>query len=399
MAKNTQLDLSKPSLQAPALPKPLPGLVEYKVDGVLWRCNRFDLLAAEFPITAPDQLPTFQGVAMGRERAWLIVRRLFGMQPVVPPASTAMEDMRPWQREELAADLGLTRAQMQAELDAVRGAWVGVAKSAPAPEAPAPKAAAREEFLFADDDLLTRHGFTMRFGSVDERNWFAQRVRDYEKVLNEKFASVLARNALMTELRIYQLDAFLNDTEKCKTGESSWKANLKLRQELDGNYQDLLKQIRDLCPWAGAVAGKFAFAGVMSDVTKAIQEYAARNDTRLVDGIFTATEIQVECHRSVQVPDPRYRAGLVTYLNAAKAGLWDPNWKPAFEFSLLRRIDAGWKAGFVAAGDESGEKLPDLEQDGPAGEYDSLKLPEGIKLTNDNEQPDTTTKHHQPNTK
>ena len=41
----------------------------------------------------------------------------------------------------------------------MRGAWVGVAKSAPAPEAPPPKAAAREEFLFADDDLLTQHGF------------------------------------------------------------------------------------------------------------------------------------------------------------------------------------------------------------------------------------------------
>src|ERR1041385_3718614 len=123
MAKNTQLDLSKPGLQAPALPKPLPGLVEYKVDGVLWRCNRFDLLAAEFPITAPDQLPTFQGVAMGRERAWLIVRRLFGMQPVVPPASTAMEDMRPWQREELAADLGLTRSEERRVGKECRSRW------------------------------------------------------------------------------------------------------------------------------------------------------------------------------------------------------------------------------------------------------------------------------------
>src|ERR1051326_3903147 len=124
----------------------------------------------------------------------------------------------------------------------------------------------------------------MRFGSLEERNWFAQRVRDYEKVLNEKFASVLARNALMTELRIYQLDVFLNDQEKCKTGESSWKANLKLRQELDGNYQDLLKQIRELCPWAGAVAGKFAFAGVMSVLSKAIQEYAGRHATGSEEG-------------------------------------------------------------------------------------------------------------------
>src|SRR5436309_12885756 len=104
----------------------------------------------------------------------------------------------------------------------------------------------------------------------------------------------MARNALMTELRIYQLDAFMNYAEQCKTGESSWKTNLKLRQELDGNYQDLLKQIRELCPWAGAVAGKFAFAGVISDVTKAIQAYEARNDTRPIAGTITATEIPAD---------------------------------------------------------------------------------------------------------
>jgi hypothetical protein len=355
--------------------------VEYKVDGVMWRCSRFDLLAAEFPITAAEQLATFHSVSRAKERGWLIVRRLFGLQPVVPPASTSMEDLRVWQREELREVLGLTRAQMQAELDAVRGAWLGVAASAPPPKSEdrKPKAEAKEEFVFADDELLVRHGFTLRFGSVAERNWFAQRVRDYEKVLNEKFATVLARNALMTELRIYQLDAFLNDPEKCKTGESNWKGNLKLRQELDGNYQDLLRQIRELCPWAGAIAGKYAFTGVMSDVTKAIQEYMSRNDTRLIDGIFTATEVLVECRRSVQAPEPRYRAGLVIYLNAAKAGLWDPNWKPPFEFPVLRRIDAAWKAALVTAGDETAEKVPDLEQDGPAGEYEELTLPQGLK--------------------
>lgn len=390
MSKSEQLDWGKPpvgGVQTSAPPKPMPALVEYKSDGVMWRCNRFDSLAAEFPVAAVEQLPTFQSVAVARERGWLIVRRLFGFQPVVPPATTAMEDLRVWQREELREALGLTRAQFQAELDAVRGAWQGVcrsAKEAIQPEKETRKGNAKGEFLFAEDELLVKHGFTMRFGSVAERDWFAQRVRDYEKVLNEKFATVLARNALMTELRIYQLDAFLNDPEKCKTGESSWKSNLKLRQELDGNYQDLLKQIREICPWAGAIAGKFAFTGVMSDVTKAIQEYMSRNDTRLVDGIFTATEVLVECRRSAQAPEPRYRAGLVIYLNAAKAGLWDPNWKPPFEFPVLRRIDAAWKACMVAAGDDTGvladgQKTPDLEQDGPAGEYDELTLPEGLK--------------------
>lgn len=353
-----------------------PALIEYRADGELWRCNRFDLLAAEMPVKA-DQLPAFHGVAITKARGWLIVRRLFGMQPVIPPASMDLDDLRIWQREELRESLSLTRAQLQAELDAVRGAWLGVLKTM-APPVPAPeKREHREEFVFTDDDLLQRFGFTMRFTNMAERAWFTQRVRDWEKVLNEKFATVLARNALMTELRIFQLDSFLNDPEKCKTGESNWTNSLKLRQTLDENYQGQISQIKELCPWAGAVAGKFAFNAVLSDISRAVQEYSARNDTRLIDGIFTATEILVECRYSVQAPEPRYRAGLIVYLNAAKAGLWDRHWQPPFEFPVLKRLDAAWKATALAAGEPT--KIPDLEQDGPAGEYDDLKLPAGLR--------------------
>jgi hypothetical protein len=270
----------------------------------------------------------------------------------------------------------------------VRGAWLGVLKATAPPPASPEKRAHREEFEFSDDEVLQRHGFTMRFTNMAERAWFTQRVRDWEKVLNEKFAQVLARNALMTELRIFQLDAFLNDPEKCKPGESNWASSLKLRQTLDENYQDQISQIKELCPWAGAVAGKFAFNAVLSDITKAVQEYCARNDTRLIDGIFTATEILVECRHSVQTPEPRYRAGLVVYLNAAKAGLWDRHWQPPFESPALKRLDAAWKAAAIAAGEQDGNRIPDLEQDGPSGEYDDLKLPVGLRKTTDHAQTD-----------
>jgi hypothetical protein len=53
------------------------------------------------------------------------------------------------------------------------------------------------------DELLRRYAFVIRFTSLDERARFAGRVRDYEKVVNEKFASGLACNALLSELRIH----------------------------------------------------------------------------------------------------------------------------------------------------------------------------------------------------
>ncbi len=385
-----QLDMMGPSAPKEATSKALPSLVEFKMGGEFWRCARFDLLATEFELK-PQQLGVFSMTVSARERSWMIVRRLFGLAPVIPPPGTSLDDMRLWNREELRTALGLSRAQLQAELETVRGAWMGVAKSlAPEPAPTETKRAMREEFLFSDEEILAKHGFTIRFATVEEKAWFASRVRDYEKVLQEKFAAGLARNALMSELRIHQLDDLLNDPEKSKPGGSEWKASLKLRQELDSNYQDQITQIKELCPWAGAIAGKFTFTGVLSDITKAIQEYQSRNDTRLIDGIFSATEIQVECRRSTQAPDPRYRAGLVTYLNAAKAGLWDPHWKPAFEPVKLKRIDAAFKAALVAAGEESGERLPDLEQDGPGGEYPELQPAEGSR-----QEPSENEQNHQ----
>lgn len=117
-----------------------------------------------------------------------------------------------------------------------------------------------------------------------------------------------------------------------------------------------------------------AIQPVLGTITQALLDVATRNDTRLVDGIYTATEIQVECRRSVQMPEPRYRAGWVVVMNSAKAGLFDPNWKPPFDERMTARMDAAWKAAYMEAA--RGEALPDLEADGPGSEYADLKTPE-----------------------
>jgi len=45
---------------------------------------------------------------------------------------------------------------------------------------------------------------------------------------------------------------------------------------------------------------------------------------KLLDRIFKAAEVEVECRRSVQASEPQYRVGLVEHLAEAKAGLWAP---------------------------------------------------------------------------
>ena len=77
-------------------PKPAPtvsttGTVEYKVGGELWKCEEFELLAAEFGLRV-EQLPAFHARAALAERGWAFVRRLFGLAPVLLPANASPED-------------------------------------------------------------------------------------------------------------------------------------------------------------------------------------------------------------------------------------------------------------------------------------------------------------------
>jgi len=357
-----------PELLPAGVAVPPAALIEYQVDGNAWRCSKFDLLVAELeePTLTRASLPLLQLALAGRERPWLILRRLFGLMPVAAPKTYPLEDLRSWTRGDLRDALGLTAAQLQAELDAIRGLWKQIAPKPVQASAPAPVMRP----LFADDEILRRYEFRVIFRDIDERVSFVKRVTAFEKLLNEASTAGVTRNALMTEFQIRRLDEELSNPNEI--GKSTWHANMKLRGEQEKSYSEQMVKLDKLAPWSNALTSKYNFKGVVSDITAAYQAYYANQDNLPRDGIFTATEIEVECRQSVQSPEPRYRAGLVVYLAHCKASLYDPNFKPQFTPRQLGKLDAAWKAAFVAAGADAGEPLPDLEKEGPTAEYPTL---------------------------
>lgn len=369
--------MKKPKQMALGDGAPPVALVEYKVSGIPWRCNHFDQLAAEVGLTHIDQLPLFHDQASTNERPWMIVRRLFGIQPVLPSASYNLDDLREWERKELCEALGITRAQIAEELAVVRGAWDKI-KPQEKPKVEEKKSEApADELHFPEEEVFKKYGFKAKMGlDMEQRAWFAGRIQDYAKLLNEPVTAGLAHNALMTELQTRQFDDYFSDPLNNRIGTNDWRANLKARQDMDKTYREQTDQILKQAPWASAIAGKYAFAGVLSDITKAIQDYQGRGDTRLVDGMFTAMEIRIEMRRSVQTPAPRYRASLPVHVSSAKAGLWDPNWESPFTNPELKRLDKAWTETMTAALREDAVPLPDLVKEGPEGEYEELRKEE-----------------------
>jgi hypothetical protein len=359
--KATQLGLGetapKPS-ETPSAPALAPAWVSYHNGTERWVCKRFDALVAELPGLTVDTLPVLQRALEVQGRQWVLVRRLYGVMPEVPAPSYPIDDIRVWSTEELARFLNITKAdQWQQELNAVRGIWTAVRPAAA--QAPNDWKPSRPG-LFSDDDLVKQYDFgRMRFRDQDEAARFAARLRDVEKLFAEKATAGLARNLLITEMHINRLDEAISAQEI--VGED-FRKNQKQRGDLLADYNAQLALIDKLAPWFGAVAGKFSFKGALAEVTAAMQQYYAEGTHDLIDGIFTSTEVQVECRRSVQTPEPRYRLGWVTYAIEAKANLWNPNWQSAIPQPVLKRLDKSMKAAIIATGQEMGEAVPDLQK-------------------------------------
>ena len=299
-----QLDLAEAvtaarteSKQDSSLP---PSLVEYEVENDQWRCNKFGLLVAMLgePALSEEQMPLFHTLAStSGEMNWLIVRRLYGLIPTIPPSDYPEDDLHSWEHSELLEHLGLSKSQFQQHLDSVRGAWRGVGKRKAgfegSPAKPA-RAKPQKKDLFERDPLLKHFDLRVKFRDHDEENWFLSRVRDMEKLFADKMAAGLARNHLLTELQMRRIDELLVDTERCPEGSGAWQRNMQIRKELESTYAKQLDQIRKVAPYAGGIAGKYTVQGCLSDITRVIQLYQTDPNNELVDGMMTLCELEVE---------------------------------------------------------------------------------------------------------
>lgn len=361
--------------------------MEYHAVDQAWRVSRWEVMTAELGVTA-EQLTDFHTWASKFPRAWTLVRRLFGVMPVSVPLGGDPDDYRVWSPNELASAFGLDGRAFQAELEAVRSGWAAVIlrNTTPAPPATAP-AKPQADLLVTDEEFLREFGFPealFETGEIHERQadraWFCLRARDWERLLRDRNASRLAVQVLIKDLRLRRANIQLCRLEAKALGEvdQERKRGTQVRdlnatiRDLETSYQEQLQALQELAPWFNVTGRQVTVTGAIGELIAAVQEYEARGDSRLMDGIFTALEIQVLMRSSQQVPEPQYRAGWVTYVNESRQFLWDPNARSQFKQTDLARLDHAWKVAAQKFNEESGTPLPDLESDGPEGEYAEL---------------------------
>lgn len=354
---------------------------EYGVDP--WRVERWDLVEAEIPGITVADLPRLHAALAPHPRQWLVARRLWGIQPLIPTQTINPDDLITLAAPELAEMLAVPVKQIAAELSAVRAlakaALAGEPEPEPEGEFRAPLSAAPDGNLtldLGDTALFSRYDVVVP-SDTDDRHWLAKRVGEWRKVLDQPQAKPLALAALDTMLQLRRIQ---REMATVKVGEKSYPGLSRLKVDNEEALRRTMEQLDAIVPYFGMIAGKVSFHGVAADIILGHQEYTRDGTTRLVDGIFTITEVEVLLRRSVQRPEVQYRAGWVAYLNEARANLWNPQWQPRSDHRLLRRMDTGFAAAITAALNEDGVRVPDLLSDDPVdGEYPPLTMETELK--------------------
>ncbi len=368
------------------VPTELGGVVEYNAPGgEPWRVERYDLLAAEFAVTR-EQLPSFHLLVSTVPRAWLVVRRLYGVQPVVLPMTANPEEHTVLSAAALCELLTITKEQLRQELDAVRAVWlpqlnrerdVVVFKRA---------TEERQGQLQTDENLLVDLGFSESMfmlawrpdaESKKEREWFMTQIRRWRKMLENAMSGELARLTLQDVLLLRRIEQQLLRKEP---GTEAYKELKREKEVVAKQYQERLAQLNEVNPWTESVTQAEAARGMLSDFIKGYQEYYGQKENHLIDGLMTTLELEVECRRSVQVPDAQYRGSLTLLVNSARVGLFDPKWKFEVPDKVVRRFDIAFTEALNRTLDEQGSPKVDLMNETEEGEYPELEsFPQGVK--------------------
>lgn len=381
-------------------------IAEYGVDGVEWRVTQWKLMQAELPGIAVEDLPRLQEAltAKGNDRTWFIARHLFGMMPIMLGLDSDPDEGRPWSRAEIAGKLGLTDKQLAEELQALRMGWekrgkkgagvrsreAGYGKEKDGVKLPPSYSVLLEE----DDMLLKRFGWSPTIFEKegrdaqmnrDEKLWFAEQVRGWQKLLNNVKTSSPARQALNNALRLrreenasWELDRQKPPDDPKKRAEFE-KAKDCISQritECQAAHEKSLEILHEMAPGFGIDRSELPTTGAVGEIIKGVQEWEAREDRKLLDGIYNQYEIQVLLRTSLQMPLPAYRVGKVAYLLDSMSWMWSRGAKSRFKDSDFGILEPAFKEALRALKEKKGLHVPDLRMEGEEGEYDDLHLVE-----------------------
>ena len=377
---------------------------EYEHRGERWRVERPDAVVQEFLLDLsdlPKELSRWHavweeqaGLGERQSRAWLVLRRYFGVAPVMTSDPAELDGA--WDVARIATECALLQVEVE---DSVRQSvewWERredemqnvlpvtrreepahePAEDLPAPGAPAP---ARPAVLGESEkyELVKLAG--LEENPPEHWDTIAKAVMTYRAYFEQPEASFFARDIIKMELMIEELDRKITD----KLGHKDYATLVRTRSDLRSQIEATHDKLQGLV--ISRTGKKKDFADCIGQLVAAVQEYYKDGSKELVDGIFTAADIAVLIRPTTLRPS-QYRPELPLMLREMTLNIFDPTAEmPKLSQESVRLVRKAFARALEDAGIEPvnqegvsvgmGEDGDDLEEEA------SGSLPSSVQIT------------------
>lgn len=364
------------------------------LSGEAWEIAELKLFQRFTNLSDEAHIPAWLAWVSGGKRNWplQVIRMLCGLNPATKPANFDADYSHVWTLADTAKRFSKTEQEITSTIEALEMDWCDFLKDNPVepdrdtvepepevrPALPPSEVSDAEfaeccetaaQFGFHRDmiDLMHRSSNANRL----EARWLASRVKELEKVFLDPNAKSVVRQAVINEMFIRRIDDAMAQTPIL---DKAFWAYQESKQAMEQIYARQWDQLREICPEIRAKEAKLNFAGVFSEIIEAVRKYRAEGNNEIVDGMFTALEIQVLMRSSQQAEGRvQYRPDIVACVNEARRALWDPKFSSRLDPRTLSLFAAGFHRGVAEFTLATGLALPDLES--KAGEYPMLFVP------------------------
>lgn len=278
----------------------------------------------------------------------------------------------PNSHESIAERMGMTPGMVRAEIFAAVEfwrKWSSANAKKDAPEKMMKAALPMEEALH----LMAMHGFNHEDYPLEvDRLFIGQRILDLQGKLEDDEGRVLAQSAIRMELQLRAMDSLVLNLQDDIKHESVPSVKGELRKELKdltgmitsqrAQYLAAMKALEATQAQNPNQRRKVAFGDCLGQLVRAIQEYEAKGDSALVDGVFTALEVEL-LMRPMSLRPVQYRPDIVAIVNDSMKheNLWNPEYEsPVMPRHVYRKFSKAWRD--AASSLQEDERVVDMEE-------------------------------------
>lgn len=361
--------------------------IRYQVGAEQWRAEEGEKLLSDFemPMVAGREALGRWHLAFAGTEIWKMLRRLYGINPLLGGAE-GESFQQPISLQEYASLEGLSLRAVESALEGAKTYWIRWQaqeelrtqrqnrQTAPPPQEVSVKEA--EPMGEAEvDRLLLANGF-VGIKDAQERVYIAGRIGELEPWLESEQSRAVARSLIQQEVMVFfVLDRAIAATredmeEKKQKGHDAVKSGeqllklMKERRDSQAGIESTMKQLGMDEARNASLKKKISFKDTIGTLMDGVAAYYSDADTALIDGVYTAAEIELLVTPFTLRP-AQYRPDVVVACWEAMQNFWDRDYVPTPASRLtLRRLRSGFAAGLAAIRSEEGESIADMGESG-----------------------------------